>query len=797
MFRHSLCWLFLATVPSLAAPDAALIGQPATLTVVPTAVTLVGPLDRAQVVVTGDPNRDLTPVADYRVEPAHVASVQAGYLRPLQAGSATLVIRAGTHTLRVPVTVQANPTAPSFRQQVIAALNVGGCNAGACHGTPSGKNGFKLSLRGFDPAADFLQLTRDLQGRRTDRLRPDHSLLVQKGLGQTAHEGSQRWPTGGLAVETVQAWIAAGVPDDAPQLPALVGVTVTPGPRVLGQRWQQLAVVARWADGRTRDVTRLSNFSSSDAGTADVTAEGVLEFRRPGEVSVLVRYLETLVAVRFLYLEPKPGLVWSAPPAVNFVDTHVHNKLKLLSLPAAPVCDDSTFLRRSSLDILGRLPTALEARNFANNPAADKRNHWLDYLLQQPEYADFWALKWADVLRANRKTVQLAGVFKYQRWLRQQLLTDVPFDAVVRDLLTATGDTFAQPAANFYRANRDPLTLAETTAQLFLGVRLQCAKCHNHPFEQWTQDDYYRFAAFFARVKARPNKAKESAETIVVTRAGEVIHPRTGAVALPHFPGAGPAPGDGDRRQALVDWLTQRDNPFFAKAVVNRVWYHLHGRGIVEPVDDFRASNPACNDELLTALANDWVQSGYNFRHLLRTIARSHTYQASATPVAEEDGRYFSHATPRLLTAEQLLDAVADVTGVAEKFGGLPMGTRAIQVADAGEHAFMKSFGQPARELACECERESASNLGQALQLLNGTTVHDKIRAANNRLRDYAKVPASELLDELYLTALARWPKPTERAAALAHLAGRAHSRAAWEDVLWALLNTKEFVFRP
>jgi len=805
--------------PRQAEERQALIGQPVRLIVTPETVTLQGRRAAQQLLVSGQyadgSVRDLTHAVTVQVEPGGIVEVQEGlFLRPRQNGSATLVIHAASQTVRVPITVegmeQNKPV--SFRRDVIAALNVGGCNMGACHGTPSGKNGFRLSLRGDDPRFDYLQLTREQFGRRTGRHNAEQSLIFLKGVGRVPHEGGQRFSPSSLAAEMLLAWLSEGLQDDPPDLPPLQQVQVHPGPRVqtAPARWQQLAVVARFADGQTRDVTRLSNYSSSDPSIADVSAEGLVEFKRSGEVAILVRYLEQLVSIRLTYLEPKEGYRWSHPPEHNFIDKHVYAKLRQMNLLPSELCSDGDFVRRVYLDVLGRLPTVAETQAFLQDRDPRKREKLIDQLVEMPEFADFWALKWADVLRSSRKTIQLKGSHGMQAWLRSHLLRNTPWDEVVRELLTASGNTFSNPPANYYRVARDPQSLAETTAQLFFGIRLQCAKCHNHPFERWTQDDYYGFAAWFARVKLRPEPVlggppdgPAAAEVVFVERSGEVTQPRSGRVMKPRFLGVGEKEADPnqDRRAILAAWLTAPDNPFFAKSVVNRVWFHLMGKGIVDPVDDFRDSNPPSNEELLNALAADFVAHKYDLKHLIRTILKSRTYQLSVQPneYNAEDDKYFSKAVTKLLTAEQLLDALCDLTGVPEKFNGLPLGTRAVQLPD-GEvnHPFLKAFGQPARELACECERESEGNLGQALQLINGPTVNEKVRNPNNRLGKLLGANASDqaILDELYLAAYSRLPTPEERSQVQEHLRKNPDRRKAWEDVLWAIINTREFLFR-
>ncbi len=814
-----------AAVPADPAQRAQQIGQPTALLVQPETITLTGPRAVQQVVVTGKyadgSVRDLTPFCELSVEAADVAAVTpSGFLTPKKTGATALVVKAGPASARAPITVadfdKAKPV--SFRTELVASLNVGGCNQGACHGTPSGKNGFKLSLRGYDPAVDYLQLTRDVLGRRTDRLDPDASLILKKALGRVPHEGGQRFQASSLPAQMVRSWLAEGLQDDPADLPTLKGIVALPGPRVHNApaRWQQLAVMATFSDGSVRDVTRLTVFSSSDNAVAEVSPTGLVEFRQSGEVAILCRYLLEMHPVRLTYLEPKPGFAWANPPENNYIDKHVFAKLKMLSIAPSDLCTDQEFIRRATLDVCGVLPTPEETTAFLASTDPQKRAKLIDALLERPEYADFWTLKWSDVLRSSRKTIQVKGAYVYQRWLRDQLVRNTAFDQVVRDLLTADGSTFANPPANFYRVAAEPTALAESTAQLFFGVRMQCAKCHNHPFEKWTQDDYYSLAAFFARVKLKKDSVEPGANpmtpgamVVYSERAGEVNQARTGQVMAPKVLGlpAPTIPAGKDRREVLAELVTSPQNPFFAKSVANRVWFHLNGKGVVDPVDDFRDSNPSANDELLDALAKDFIEHKYDVKHVIRTVMNSRTYQlsAQANEFNKDDNKYFSHAVTKLLTAEQLLDAICAVTEVPEKYAGLPLGTRATQLPD-GEvnHPFLKTFGQPARELACECEREGDSNLAQALQLINGPTVNEKLRSPTNRVgrllakkkADGSPLGEGEILVDLYLATLSRLPASEEVKAAMDHVGKASNKRLAWEDVHWALINSKEFLFR-
>ncbi|MBX9680785.1 MAG: DUF1549 and DUF1553 domain-containing protein [Gemmataceae bacterium] len=818
--------LIVASLPAFAAPPtdpaakAKVIGQPASLQAHPEKIVLNGPHSMQQLVVTGKyadgSVRDLTYFADIASTAPNIAMLDAERNIVSKAnGSTNLTIKAGGQTISVPIVVadMEKTTPVSFRNEVIASLNVGSCNSGACHGTPSGKNGFKLSLRGFDPAPDYLQLTRDVLGRRTDRLGAEGGLLMQKALGRVPHDGGSRFPANSVPAVTLSRWFAEGLQDDVvATLPTIKKVDVAPGARVLreGSKWQQLSVTAHLSDGTSRDVTRLTVFTTSDAGVANVDPNGLVEFSQSGEVAILCRYLEELVPVRLSYLESKPGFSWPNIAENNYVDKFVFAKLKELSIQPSDLCTDQEFIRRAFMDVCGILPTAAESAAFLESKEPTKRAKLIDELLERPEYSDLWTLKWSDVLRSNRKTIQVKGTYVFQKYLHSHISRNTPVDQMVREIITASGSTYSSPAANYYRIARDPTSLAETTAQLFFGIRMQCAKCHNHPFERWTQDDYYSMSAWFARVKQKVDPMqpgakdkKDGAEMIFVSRDGEVTQPRTGKVMAPKFLGGavanvGPAQ---DRREVLASWMTSADNAFFAKSIVNRMWFHVMGKGIVDPVDDFRDSNPSANDALLDAMAKDFVANKFDAKHLLRMILNSRTYQLSAqtNDFNKDDTKYFSHAVTKLHTAETLLDAICAVTDVPEKYAGMPAGTRAVQLPDGeANHPFLKTFGQPARELACECEREGDSNLAQALQLINGPTVNDRLRNPANRIGKLLekKIADEQVLKELFLVTLSRQPSADETRSMLDHVNKAMDKRKAWEDVHWALINSKEFLFR-
>lgn len=839
--------LAAAGVPEKQAEKAACIGQPVSLVVQPETIRLAGPRAMRQVLVTGryadGSERDLTSFCDFRVEnPGLVKIGRVGFLQPQAAGETALVVQAGAQTAHVPVVVTDfdKPQPVSFRRDFIGAINVAGCNAGACHGIPSGRGGFKLSLRGYDPAADYVELTHSALGRRTNRFDAEASLILKKGIGLVAHAGGPRLlSVNPVPQEIFRAWLTEGLPDDPADLPELVRLEVHPRSRVqlAPARRQQLAVLAHFADGSVRDVTRLTAFSSSDDGMAGVDANGLVELKQAGEAAILCRYLGIIECARLTYLEPRPDFVWSNPPVNNDVDRHVFAKLKLLNLLPAELCTDEEFVRRAFLDLAGILPTPDECRAFLADSASDKRARLIDQLLERPEFADFLTYKWLDVFRSNRLTIQIKGSHAWHQWLRSHIERNTPWNKVVQELLTASGSTFANPPANYFRGPydngkpvvRDPQSLAESTAQLFFGIRLQCAKCHNHPFERWTQNDYYHMAAWFPQLKAKPDplapgappqpypwQLRENALVIYSVGPEEITHPQSGKPMAPRvlgMPARVISPG-ADRRAMLAEQVTSPENPQFARATVNRLWYHLLGRGIVDPPDDFRDSNPSANDDLLDALARDFVAGNFDVKQIIRTIANSRTYQLSshANPANAEDEKYFSHALVRRkrLTAELLLDAICAATGSPEEFTGMPPGTRAVQLPDGqvvytggryaswDRHPFLKAFGQPAREAACECERESDVNLARALEMRNGELLTGKVRVPDNRLGRLlaAKSPDTDIATELFLATLSRPPLPDEARAAIEHVAKAADKRAAWEDIQWALLNTNEFLFR-
>ncbi len=805
---------FGAGAPAVLADDgpAKILTAPLAVSIEPTGATLTSRRDVRQLIANGqgpDGNlQDLTRLLTWTSLNPEVATVSpTGRVLPVSDGLATIVVQGGSLEARTTVEVSGmgNPDPASFRHDVIPALSRASCNMGACHGTPTGKGGFRLSLRGYLPDEDFLTLSREAGGRRINSFDPDASMILRKPIGELPHEGGKRLERDTKTFEFLHAWIAEGAQDDSADLPAAVKLELLPGERVLHAPadTQQAVVLVHYADGTVRDVTELCYYDSSSPDIAEVDADGFVQFVKRGEIALIAHYLDLVATVRLTHLVEVPGFVEAEIPQGNVVDEAVFAQLNRMRIAPSENSTDEEFIRRVYLDAIGVLPTPEEVQNFLDDPSPSRREVVIDALLERPEFHDYWALKFADILRSNARLIKPKGALAFHRWIQASLQQNKPIDEFVRELITADGSTYKTPEANYYRISRDPDAAVETTAQLFLGVRIQCAKCHNHPFEKWTQDDYYGFAAFFSRVKQKPGTLPDE-EIIFAADTGEVKHPRTGSVIPPKAIG-GPVydddSSDRSRRARLAEWLTGPDNPFFAKIMVNRVWYHLLGKGVVDPVDDFRDSNPASNDALLDGLAEAFVSSGYDLKALVRLILNSQTYQLSArtNDFNAEDEIYFSHAYARLLPAEVLLDAVSSFTDTPTAFKNLPAGTRATQIPDGQiEDPFLKTFGRPAREIACECERETDSNLAQALQLIGGETVHNKLRSDNGRIAQLAKSDktAKEITEELYRVGLSRDPTPEELEAATKHLEGAAERREAVEDLGWVLINSKEFLFR-
>ncbi|MGA0059264.1 MAG: DUF1549 and DUF1553 domain-containing protein [Planctomycetota bacterium] len=778
------------------------------LTVAPSRVTLDDADDSHRVVtllVDRDGlTADVTGTVVVRFEPPGIAAFHEGRLRPLQDGATVAHIQHGDLATQVEVLVQGATTHDpvSFRNDVIPVLTRAGCNGGACHGAAAGKNGFGLTLFGFDPARDHRTLTRDLRGRRLDCADPDHSLMLSKPTGEARHKGGVVLQKGDPLWAELRAWIAEGAADDGEGVPAPVGLSVAPAELVLagpGER-ARFVVTATYSDGSVRDVTDLALISSSAPTSAVVDGDRVVSGAR-GEAFVLARFGHLAEVAQVIVLPD--AAPWHAPAmdTRNEIDELVQAKLRKLRLEPAPVCDDATFVRRVHLDIVGQLPSVDAVRVFLADTDEDKRARLVDELLAQPAFNDVWAMNLAEVLRIEADRLETKGVHVFTRWLRESLAAGTPLDEIVRAMLTANGSAYRVPEANYWATAQDPKVLAENAAQTFFGIRLQCAQCHNHPFERWRMDDYYGFAAFFTQVGRK--RGDDPRETILIDQGrGEVANARTGRPSAARFLGgdAPEVPTGTDRRAVLAGWLTARDNPWFAQNLANRVWARFFGRGLVEPVDDVRVSNPPSHPELHRRLGEKLVAADFDLRALIREICASATYQAAAYPDGVADAATFASSVPRRLSAEQMLDAIGSVTEVPTKFRGIPLGASAVQIVDADAgNRFLELFGRPERESVCACERREEPTLNQVLHLINGETVEEKVRHKSGRIARLvaAGVAPDAMLDEIFMSAYARAPRAEERDHFLRIVAEAGEDpRPAWEDVLWAVLNSKEFLFQ-
>jgi hypothetical protein len=706
----------------------------------------------------------------------------------------------------------------SFVNDIQPILTKAGCNAGACHAKAvTGQRGFRLSVLGFEPDEDYEAIVKQGKGRRVFPSAPEESLLITKGAAIVPHTGGKKIEPGSQNYQTLVRWIAEGMNYAAANEPKLSSIQVEPS-RVTMQvkREQQIKVTARYSDGSAQDVTRLALFEANDRAMAEASEQGLVKtLDIPGNVAVMVRF-GGKVSVCSISI-PLGAPVDLLPPAKNFIDQHVFANLKQIGVPPSPICDDSSFLRRVSLDVGGRLPTAEETKAFLASKAPYKRDQVIEALLNSPDYADYFANKWTSLLKNKRdEAADITANFAFHAWMRDSLLANTKYDQIVRQILASTGTIVSNPPVAWYKRVKEPTTQLEDVAQLFLGVRMQCAQCHHHPFERWTQGEYYQLAAFFSQVGRKPTTI--AGEDLIFHKRGiaQTEHRKTRVMLKPAGLG-GPAldiPPDEDPRLALVDWMSKKDNPFFAKSLVNRYWKHFFKRGLVEPEDDLRDTNPPTNPDLFDALAKTFIDSGYDLKALVRVITQSHTYQLSSEPNEHNmvDRQAFSHFYPKRMTAEVLLDSIDMVTGSKTDFADLPPGTRAVSLPDNSYNKaspFLKVFGRPEGASVCECERVQSASLAQSLHLMNASDVKAKLTASGGRAELLTKAEVSEpkRIRELYLAAFAREPDAEEIRIAESHLlqprtdaAGKPldsqrAKRNGYEDLLWALLNTKEFLY--
>ncbi len=704
----------------------------------------------------------------------------------------------------------AAPPAPSqlsFVKDVMPILNKASCTSGPCHGGAKGKNGFKLSLRGYDPEFDFRAIVHEMQGRRLNRTDPANSLIMLKPAMQIAHGGGMRLDPSSAYYNTVLQWISQGAPFGDPVSGAVSRLQVEPAEFFAAKPGleQQLKVMATYADGSTRDVTRDAGYSSNTPQQADVTEGGLIKTIRRGESAMLVRYEGKLSVVGVTAVSDEP-FTWQPAPEFNFVDWHVNAKLKRVKMQPSDLSSDADFLRRISYDLIGLPPTPEETRAFMADKTETRRTRsaLIDKLLARDEFVNHWSVKWSDLLQVNRAKLGDKGVWAFREWIRESLSTNKPYDRMTRELLTSRGSTFKNPPANFFRFTREPKVAMETTTQLFLGVRMSCAQCHDHPFEQWTQNQYYNLSAFFGQIAIKTGD--DSDEEVVYDKRDEfeIHHPKDNRImpAKFLFNVDKAALREADLRESLADWVTSKSNPLFAKSMANRMWSYFLGRGIIDPVDDIRASNPPSNPALLDALTKDFIDHNYDLRALIRSIVNSRTYQLAykSTTSNATDETNFSHALPRRLSAEQLFDGVHRAAGVRPKLAAVPKESLAQDAPDpsVGKGGFLDVFGRPERQTSCECERRGDVSLVQALNLLNGATIADAIADPEGRIAKLVMAGASDrkLVEEIYLAALNRTPEGNELDLALTYLGKGGTGRAERaQDLMWALLNSNAFLF--
>jgi hypothetical protein len=791
----------------------------------PEKIALKGSDDAAQLVVTatlsGNRLQDLSGHVQYEVTASQAVRVTpSGRVLPLANGSGEIVAHFGDKSVRVPVSAEScDVSLPiNFGNQITPIFTKLGCNSGGCHGKASGQNGFKLSLLGFEPEVDFTALVKEARGRRLLPAAPESSLLLLKATGKVAHGGGKKLDPDSDEYKLIRRWIAAGMPWGKPTDPVVTRISVYPDHRVLTrQNEQQFAVFAHYSDGSIQDITRRAQYDSNDTEIAVVDVSGMVRtLAMSGEAAIMARYQGHVATFRATVPMDSPPPAYVFVPN-NFVDQQAQRKWQELGLAPSDLCTDEQFIRRLSIDLTGTLPTPARVRAFVADPSPDKRDKLVDALLESDEYSYFFANKWSDILRVKRRQEarRAVGTFAFHQWIREAIANDKPYDEFARDILTATGNEFTDPPTVWYKELQNPEQFVDDTAQVFLGLRLACAQCHHHPYEKWSQDDYWGIAAYFGRV-GRKNELvpggfqnQLSQDLSIFNRPnGGVTNKRTGQAAIMKPLDGEPVKAltaEEDPREKLADWLVDPKNSFFARSVANRYWAHFLRRGLVDPLDDMRVTNPPSNPELLDALAKDLVDNKFSLKHLIRTICKSRTYQLSSTPneYNKHDKQNYARYYPRRLSAEVLFDAVCQVTDSPTPFGGLPQDRyapkRAIMLPDESFGSyFLDVFGRPQRISACECERVNEANLAQSLHLLNSEEVQGKLARAGGRAEAIAKDPRPdpEKVEELFLWAYARKPTPDQLDTALAYLEKHKQNKtAAYVDLLWALLQTKEFAF--
>jgi hypothetical protein len=775
----------------------------------PPAIHLSGPAASYSILVeqrlVAGQSVDLTRHSVFRsLDPKVVEVSSLGVVRGVGDGASVVEVTAGGETLSVPLTVEGStrPRHFNFENDILPLLGKYGCNSSGCHGKAEGQNGFKLSVFGFDPPADYAALTMEGRGRRTFPAVPEQSLFLQKSAAIIPHGGGLRIARDSREYALLRDWIAAGLPPGDASDPHVTGLEVEPAGRQLAMAsHQQLRAVATYSDGRRVDVTRLAKFQSNNDGLAAVDDAGyVTAGNAPGQVAIMASYMGSVGVFQALVPNLQPLADSGSWPRHNFIDPLVHAKLRQLNIEPAEMASDAEYLRRVYLDVIGTLPTMDEAKRFLNDNRDDRRARLVDELLERSEYADYWALKWSDLLRVDRLALGHKGAYSYYRWIRDRMADNTPLDVFASQIITAEGPLAEVPQAQLYKVASKPGEAAGTISQVFLGVRIACAQCHHHPFDRWSQSDYYGMLDYFAPLGQKPSPL---GEVVLASGKSETRHPRTGELMVAHPLGAAVSKetAAGDRRAQLARWLTSSDNPWFARHQANRLWAHFLGRGLVEPLDDVRATNPPSNPALLDALAQSLVEHKFDQRALMRAITASRVYQHASRPNEsnERDETSYSRALLKRMDAEVLLDAVCQTTGIGEKFQGMPAGYRAIQLWDSRtSHYFLKLFGRPTRQSACECERNGEPSVAQVLHLLNGTEIYHKLANPRGNIARLTSQMGDDarLAEAIYLTFFSRYPSEGERNVAIEYLASGASGRqAAAEDLAWSMLNSLEFVF--
>ncbi len=808
MFRSRLWTVAVAFIVSLSSLTADAQEKPISLEVYPAEVHINTMRDRQSFVVqVAYPNgltRDVTKEAKLTLSDAAKVKLAGNVLHPVADGDSQLTVEFEGLSKMIPIKIE-QATADrdvSFKLDIMPIFMKANCNTGSCHGAARGKDGFRLSLFGFDPTGDQFRIARELPGRRINLALPEESLLMTKSVGSVPHTGGKRFGTDSEYYATMLRWLKAGGNNDQGEVPKVLSVELYPPAAVLdgADTTQQLTVRAKYSDGTDRDVTNLAVFLSNNDTSATVSPDGLVTAHERGEAFIMARFETHTVGRQFIML-PK-GLNYTDPktPEFNFVDTLTYNKLRKLRILPSGVCTDEEFLRRASLDIVGVLPSVEEYARFMEDKDEKKRDKLVDELLNRKEFVEVWVMKWAELLQI-RTTNQISykSMLRYYNWLQERIASNMPTDQMVRELLGSSGGTFQNAATNYYQNERDTLKTSENVAQVFMGMRIQCAQCHNHPFDRWTMDDYYSFAAFFSQIGRK--RGEDPRELIIYNSGGgDVRHLVGNKVMAPKFLGGEVPDVKGkDRRVVMADWLASPQNPYFATNLGNIVWAHFFGKGIIDQVDDVRVSNPPVNKELLDELGRRFTEYNYDFKKLVRDICTSRVYQHSTATneTNVKDSRNFSHAALRRVRAEVLLDAITQVTDTKNKFQGLPTGARAVQIANGNTSTyFLTAFGRAKRETVCSCEVSIEPNLSQALHLLNGDTVNTKMaqgKLVPTRLKE-GKTP-EQIAEEIYIRCLSR--KPTEReAAALKEVVDNEQNKQqALEDIFWATLNSREFVF--